>query len=132
MNFDDRDRMQMQWEERARVAQAAAAQSLSRLLQLAESRDTGQSARIAGFLAATYNGHSYAFDLFELRAVDVEISDDMIVCIDALRWGKADLYKLIPEGARRIEAAITAWNLRPRWCNVDSPTATHPAQTPRS
>ena len=69
---------------------------------------------MAQFLAATYNGQSYSFDLFELRTVDVEISDDMLVCLDALRWGKADLYKLLPDGVKRIEAAIAAWNLRPR------------------
>jgi len=132
VNFDDLDRQQLQWDERARVAQAASAQSLARLMQLAERSDTGQAARVARFLAATYNGHSYAFDLFELRAVDVEISDDIIACIDALRWGKADLYKLIPDGAARIEAAITAWNLRPRQCDVEWATTTLPAQTRRS
>lgn len=64
MNFDDLDRAQRQWDERARVAQATAAQSLARLLQLAECRDTGQAARVTRFLAATYNGNSYTFDPF--------------------------------------------------------------------
>ena len=114
MNFDDLGRQQQVWAERARAAQAAAAQALGRLLRLAERHDTGQAAHVVQFLAATHNGHSYSFDLFDLRTVDVEISDDMLVCLDALRWGKADLYKLLPDGAQRIESAIAAWGLKPR------------------
>ena len=109
MNIDDFGRQQQEWGERARTAQALAAQALARLLAIAERSDTGQAGRVAQFLAATYNGRNYAFDLFDLRAVDVEISDDMLVCIDALRWGKADLYKLLPDGAMRISAVIATW-----------------------
>ena len=54
----------------------------------------------------------FRFDPFDLRAVDVEISDDMLVCLDALRWGKADLYKLVPDGDRRVRAVIEAWGLK--------------------
>jgi hypothetical protein len=43
------------------------AQAFARLLQLAETRDYGQIPRIARFLAATYNGHAFQLDLFELR-----------------------------------------------------------------
>lgn len=37
-------------------------------LQLAETRDSGQVRRVARFVAATYNGQAFPFDLFELRA----------------------------------------------------------------
>jgi len=101
------------FEERSRAAQAKAAHALARLLELAETRDSGQIRRVAKFIAALYNGDRYPMDLFDLRAVDVTISDDVIVCIDALRWGRADLYKLVPDGQRRIEAIVRNWGVAP-------------------
>ena len=80
--------------------------------KLAEERDSGQIPRIARFLAATYNGQAFPFDLFELRAVDIAISDDMLCCLDALRWGRADLHTLIPDGDARVRAVIERWGLR--------------------
>ena len=97
---------------RARQATQAAAQAFTRLLQLAEERDSGQIQRIARFLAATYNGQAFPFDLFELRAVDVCIGDDMLCCLDALRWARADLYTLVPNGDARLRAVIKRWDLR--------------------
>lgn len=72
-----------------------------RPLQLTETRDSGQVRRVAMFIAVTYNGEACPFDLFELRAVDEAISDDMLVRIDALRWGQSDLHSLVPDGDRR-------------------------------
>ena len=51
-------------------ATQAGTQAFARLLKLAEERDSGQIPRIARFLAATYNGEAFQFNLFELRAVD--------------------------------------------------------------
>jgi hypothetical protein len=111
MNFEDIERQQRDWVERAQAAQAAAAQAYARLLGLAETHDSGQIRRVAQFLASTYNGEAFPFDLFELRAVDVEISDDMLVCLDALRWAKADLFNLVPDGDKRVRAVIDLWGL---------------------
>jgi len=110
--MEDIERQQREWDERSRRAQAAAAQAFGRLLELAERRDSGQIRRVAKFLASTYNGEAFPFDLFELRAVDVAISDDMLTCLDCLRWGKADLYKLVPDGDRRVRAVIDAWGFQ--------------------
>ena len=88
------------------------AQAFARLLHLAECRDSGQIPRIARFLAATYNGQDFQLDLFELRAVDMAISDDMLCCLDALRWGRADLHTMIPDGDARVRAVIERWGLR--------------------
>ena len=41
----------------------------------------------------------------------------MLACLDALLWGKADLYKLVPDGERRVQAVITAWGLK--WPEAD-------------
>lgn len=101
-----------QYDARSRQATQAGAQAFARLLKLAEERDSGQIARIARFLAATYNGQAFQLDLFELRAVDVAISDDMLCCLDALRWARADLHTLVPNGDARVRAVIDRWGLR--------------------
>jgi len=111
MNFDDIDREQRVCDARARAAQSAAAQAYARLLNLAETRDSGQIRRVVRFLASTLNGELFPFDPYELRAVDVPISDDMLACLDALRWARADLHKLVPEGEARVRAVIAAWGI---------------------
>ena len=103
--FDD-------YQARSRAATAAGAQAFARLLRLAEEGDSGQIIRVARFIAGTYNGQAFPFDLYELRAVDVAIGDDMLQCLDALRWGRADLHKLLPDGDRRIQAVIANCGLR--------------------
>ncbi len=110
-DFTDFSRQQREWTRRAHAAQATAAQAFARLLELAEQSDTGQAARVARFIAATFDGQRFPFDLFELRALDVALSDDMLVCIDALRWGKADLHKLVPNGEQRVGALLKTWGL---------------------
>ena len=59
-----------------------------------------------------YNGQAFQLDLFELRAVDIAISNDMLCCLDALRWGRADLHTLIQDGDARVRAVIERWGLR--------------------
>jgi hypothetical protein len=87
-------------------------QAIARLLRLAEERDSGQIVRVVRFLAATYDGVTFPLDPFELRAVDIAISDDMLCCLDALRWGCADLHTLVPDGDARMRAVIHRWGLR--------------------
>jgi len=98
-------------EVRAREATRAGALAFERLLKLAEERHSGQIPRIARFLTAVYNGQAFPFDLFELRAVDLAISDGMLSCLDALRWGRADLYTLISDGDARVRGVIDRWGL---------------------
>jgi hypothetical protein len=97
---------------RSREAEPAGVRAFARLLELAEQRDSGQIRRIAQFLAATYNGQVFQFDLFDLRCVDIAISDNMLTCLDALRWGRADLYALVPDGDARVRSVIDRWGLR--------------------
>lgn len=112
MNHDAIDVEIAVYDARSRQATQNGAQAFARLLKLAEEHDSGQIPRIAHFLAAAYNGHAFQFDLFELRAVDIAISDDMLSCLDALRWGRADLHTLIPDGDARVRAVIERWGLR--------------------
>lgn len=88
------------------------AHAFARLLELAEQRDSGQIARVARFIAATYDGEAFKFDPFELRAVDIAISNDMLCCLDALRWDRADLHRLVPDGDRRVRMVLDRWGLR--------------------
>lgn len=99
------------YDRRALEAQAKAAQAYARLLTLAEQRDSGQIRHIAGFLASTFNGQAFPFDPYELRTVDVAISDDMLSCLDALRWGKADLHTLVPDGEKRVLRVLDHWGI---------------------
>jgi hypothetical protein len=112
--FAQLDAAQKEWSQRASVAQAQAAHAYARLIDIAEHSDTGQASRVASFLAATYNGHAYSFDLFDLRALDVPISDDMLIALDALRWGRSDLHNLIPDGESKVRRILKAWGIQPR------------------
>jgi len=109
--FEKQLAREQEWEARAQQVQGKAAQAYLNLIELAERSDTGQARRVARFLASTYNGERYPFDLFDLRGLDVALSDEAIICIDALRWGRADLYKLLPDGARRIADLIISWGI---------------------
>jgi hypothetical protein len=33
----------------------------------------------------------------------------MLRCLDALRWGRANLYTLVPDGDARMRAVIDRW-----------------------
>lgn len=112
MDYNDLLKQQAQWDKRATLSQAKAAQAFARLLDLAET-NTGQAARVRSFVAASFNGSRFAFDLFDLRALDVEISDDILACMDALRWAKADLYKLVPDGLARVQEILASWKIDP-------------------
>lgn len=91
---------------RSQNATAQAERAFARLLKLAEKGDSGQTRRVAAFIASTFNGRTFPFDLFELRAVDVGISDDMLCCLDALRWARTDLYTLAPNGEVRVREIV--------------------------
>ncbi len=99
---------------RKQAATAQGGQAFARLLDLAESHHSGQARRIAQFIASTYDGAAFPFDLFELRIVDEAIGEDMLARLDALRWGQSDLYQLVPNGEPRVRPVIDLWGLRPR------------------
>ena len=46
-----------------------------------------------------------------LWTFDDDISDDLLICIDALRWGKPDLCKLIPDGDKRFRGMLALWGI---------------------
>lgn len=88
-------------------ATAKGGQAFLRLLTLAETGESGQAHTVARFIASTYNGQDFPYDLYDLRLVDVAIGDDMLTCLDALRWPQADLHTLVPDGDQRVRAVLT-------------------------
>ncbi|GCL65651.1 DUF7673 family protein [Pseudaquabacterium pictum] len=82
-----------------------------RLLSLAEAGDSGQHHTVARFIASTYKGQDFPYDLYNLRLVDVAIGDDMLTRLDALRWAQVDLHTLVTDGDQRIRAVLTRWDI---------------------
>ncbi len=109
--FERIGRQRLAWDARARTAQDTAAPAFERLLKLAEGTDSGQGRSVVRFLACTFGRELRPFDVFEFRAVDVPTSDDMLACLDALRWGRAELYSLVPNGEARVLAALKGWGV---------------------
>lgn len=105
---DDRGDLE-RMRRRKSEATAKGGQAFLRLLTLAETGDSGQARTVARFIASTYNGQDFPCDLYDLRLVDIAISDDMLACLDALRWAQADLHTLVPDGDRRVRAVLTHW-----------------------
>lgn len=94
-------------EERAVAATAAGRDALRRLLGLAETRESGQIETVAKFLGACWNGNRH-FDFYDLRALDREISDDMLTVLDSLRWGRVGIGELVTGAEARIEQILRA------------------------
>jgi hypothetical protein len=89
-----------EYQQRAAIAQAKAAQAYGKLLGLAENQGSGQIRHVVKFLAATYNSAAFSFDLFDLRVLDVAISDDMLVCLDALRGASVNWFPMAAAACR--------------------------------
>ena len=110
LNPDDGGELEgMRW--RKSEATAKGGQAFLRLLTLAETGDSGQAHTLARFMASTYNGQDFPYDLYNLRLVDVAIGDDMLTRLDALRWAQVDLHTLVTDGDQRIRAVLTRWDI---------------------
>jgi hypothetical protein len=93
---------------RARVATGAGVVAFAELLDLAETSQSGQGRHIARFLAGLFNGTAFPLDLYDLRLVDIALSDRMLACLDAHRWAEADLHTLVPQ---RVLAVLERWSI---------------------
>lgn len=88
----------------------AGAGALERLLCIAERSTTEEASSVAAFVAAL-EGY-VRFDIFNLRAVDAEISDDILTCLGVIRWGKVPITDLLAGGAERAQAVSHKWGYR--------------------
>lgn len=84
--------------------------ALLRLIDVAKGA-SGQSKRVARLLAGIHNGIVYPIDPADLRALDVELSDDVLSVLAMDRWASADICRLIPDGERVFADLIRDWGL---------------------
>jgi hypothetical protein len=75
---------------------------------------TGQAGRLVRFLAGVYNGYTYPFDLTDLRALDVALSN---ACLDYLnydRLGKREVHHHLSGGERDLHRWIQEYGIESR------------------
>lgn len=101
------------WDGRAVHARGLAKMSLARLLDLAQLDTSSAGRRVARFLASLFDAQAWPLDLGDLSAVDIGVSDDMLVCLDARRWNKGSLFELVANGDDRLQAVLTLHQLQP-------------------
>lgn len=100
------------WEARARQSLADGEQAFERLLSVAEKKaDTGQAGVIVSFIASVLGLSK--FDLYDLRRLDVDSADDVMACIDTIRWRKAHLADLVLDGWTRARTISADWGFAP-------------------
>ncbi|KQP15572.1 BPSL0761 family protein [Pseudorhodoferax sp. Leaf265] len=105
---DDRDRDT----ERATTGTAAAARAFERLLSFAERSGTNQTGVVSKFIASVV-GWTH-FDLYDLRRLDSPIADDILLCIDGIRWGRCAIPDLLPDGPQRALRVSQSIGFGPR------------------
>ena len=88
-----------EWARRSNQESISATKAFDRLVRFAEFSETGQGRTVSRFIAALIGARPY--DMYDLRLLDVDISDDMLVCMGALRWRGGSLVDLVPNGRER-------------------------------
>jgi len=104
-----------QYRQRAQQAAARGAQSLNRLLLVAEGKEDtinlqvsdSNAAVVASFLSDIAG--NFCFQFVDLRCLEDGLDDDIMNCIDAIRWGRQDLFESVPNGVQRTLAVCRDW-----------------------
>lgn len=97
---------------RGHLATKLGCAAFTRLLGMAETRDSGQIRWIALFLHSIWNStpdNRYSFQ--NLRGLDMEIGDDMLAVIDAIRWGEIPVDSMADNLKQRMPKMLCAWGL---------------------
>lgn len=102
MEFDEVERKVRGDSEPTRQSSTAATGAFERLLRLAEEGENDHARHAARFLATVLAGQSLPPDTVSLHPVDVPTRDDMLICLEALKGGRVDFGKIIPDGRARI------------------------------
>lgn len=98
---------------RAQRAQGLAAHAFGRLLVIAEKQDNKEAQIVARFLASTSDGENFPFNPNYLRDVRTHVSDDILLCLDAIRWNLAKLIEIFPRAEGRLEDCLARWGAFP-------------------
>lgn len=93
-----------EWQLRKEKATVEAQHAFERLVSFAEGNDTGQARTVARFVAGAVGCRQWS--MVDARTVDICISDDMLTCVDGVRWGKRELSSLISGGLPRCMALL--------------------------
>jgi hypothetical protein len=112
--MDDFSKKMAALEAERDAAISAGVPALRRLMELAESRDSGQIGTVVRALAGLYNGRRFPLDLTQLRGLDTDIFEDLIAVIrlDA-RACKQEIHLYFENGGPRLERLIASWSLNP-------------------
>ncbi len=97
----------------AAVDRAAGEPALRRLVELCETRDSGQLRHVAGLLAGLYNGYEYPYDLTSLRALDFNLQLD---CLKVLRMDmnlEKEVHRYFVNGEKRFNAIFERFGISP-------------------
>lgn len=83
-------------------------QAFERLLNYAETRNSGQIQRIAQFLAGVW-GVDQGLKLECLVSLDQSIGDDMLAVLNAIRINVLSIRDMSVDGSKRVPAALRLW-----------------------
>lgn len=83
-------------------------QAFERLLNYAETRNSGQIQRIAQFLAGVW-GVDQGLKLECLVSLDQSIGDDMLAVLNAIRTNALSIRDMSVDGSKRVPAALRLW-----------------------
>jgi len=99
----------VEWTRGDSQALSDAGSALTRLLTRAEELGVRRSKRIAQFLSTVDQKDIVVWPARDMREDEVAISDDMLLCLNALRWQRKALMELVPDGNRRLVNVVRAW-----------------------
>jgi hypothetical protein len=97
----------------ATIDRAAGEPALRRLVELCESRTSGQVRRIAGFLAALFNGEDYPYDLTSLRSLDLDLQLDCLRVLKMDMNPEKEVHCYFINGNQRFNALFSKFGIAP-------------------
>ncbi|VVE56750.1 hypothetical protein PAQ31011_05138 [Pandoraea aquatica] len=114
---EDQRRAQAEWEREIREASErrdtdydAGLPALKRLFDIAHG-NSGQCRKVAAFLLGLYNGQRFPFDMTDLRSVDQEIFEDMLLVLRMDSCPRAEVHTYFANGGRAFEQLANDWQL---------------------
>lgn len=114
---------------RVQQATAAGSEAYEQLLDLAESDSISDEAKAVSTFLAFVDGR-LPFDCMTLREVSPEHGDNILVCLDVLRWNQIDLRDIVANGRERTADICDEWGFEKKedrstqvspWNRADSP-----------
>jgi hypothetical protein len=92
---------------------AAGEPALRRLVELCESRSSGQLHRIARFLAGLFNGDDYPYDLTLLRSLDLDLQLDCLRVLKMDMNPEKEVQRYFINGEQRFNALFSKFGITP-------------------